>query len=70
MLPFFQTCKVKDFQDSKGGSLDEMPGSRERERTYGVNLQEEERTLNEGWGYHPTVTSLAHNCSCLKELQE
>ena len=26
-----ETWEVKDFQDSKGGTLDEMPHSRERE---------------------------------------
>jgi hypothetical protein len=54
-------------QDSKGGTLDEMPNSREREfnRAY---LQQEVRAANEGEG-HPAITSLTHNCSCLKELQ-
>ena len=26
-----ETCRVRDSQDSKGGNLDEMPNSRERE---------------------------------------
>jgi hypothetical protein len=51
---------VRDSQDSKGGVLDEMPSSRERE------LIEENRTSSERWGCHPTVTSLALNSSCLK----
>jgi hypothetical protein len=27
-------------------------------------------TSSEGWGCHPTVTSLANNFSCLKELRD
>jgi hypothetical protein len=40
-----------------------------RERELRAHLQQEDRTSSEGWGCHPTVTSLTHNCSCLKELQ-
>jgi hypothetical protein len=29
----------------------------------------EDRETIEGWGCQSTVTSLIHNCSCLKELQ-
>ena len=32
--------------------------------------RKEDRASSEGWGCHPTVTSLTHNCSCLKELQD
>ena len=40
-----------------------------REGTYRVHLQQKDRTSSEGWGCHPTVTPLIHNCFCLKELQ-
>jgi hypothetical protein len=62
-----ETWEVRDSQDSKEETLDEMPNSRERELiepTYS-----EDRTSSEGWGCHPTVTPLTHNCFSLKELQ-
>jgi hypothetical protein len=34
-----------------------------------AHLQQEDKTSRERWGSHPTVTSLTHNYSCLKELQ-
>jgi hypothetical protein len=37
--------------------------------TYRAHLQQVDRTPSEGCGCHPTVTSLTHNCSYLKELQ-
>jgi hypothetical protein len=40
-----------------------------REGTYRAYLQQEDRTSSEGWGCLPTVITLTHNCSCLKELQ-
>jgi hypothetical protein len=58
---------VRDSQDSKGAILDEMPDSMERELI--EPPQQEDRTSSEGWGCHPTVTSLTHNFFCLKELQ-
>jgi hypothetical protein len=39
------------------------------EETYRAHLQQENRASSEGWGCHPILTSLTHNCSCLKELQ-
>jgi hypothetical protein len=41
-----------------------------REGTYRAYLQQEHRTSSEGWGCHPTVTTLTHNCSCLKEYRD
>jgi hypothetical protein len=38
--------------------------------TYRAHLQQKDRTWSEGWGCHPTVKTLTHNCFCLKELQE
>jgi hypothetical protein len=35
-----------------------------------VYLQQEDRTSSEGWGFHPTVTTLTHNCSYVKELPD
>jgi hypothetical protein len=58
--------EVRDSQDSKGGTLDEMPESREREF---IEPTSSRQTLSsEGWGCHPTVTTLTHDCSFLKEL--
>jgi hypothetical protein len=62
-----ETWEVRDSQDSNGGTLDEMLDSRVRELIEPTS--QEDRTSSEGWGCHPTVTSLTHNCSCLKELQ-
>jgi hypothetical protein len=39
------------------------------EGTYRAYLQEKVRASSEGWGCHPTVNTLTHNCTCLKELQ-
>jgi hypothetical protein len=58
-----ETWEVRDSQDSKEGTLDEMPDSREREL---IELTSS-RKMREGG--HPTVTTLTHNCSYLKELQ-
>jgi hypothetical protein len=51
---------VRDSQESKGGTLDEMPNSSERELI--------EPTFSRKTGYKATVTSLTHNCSCLKKI--
>jgi hypothetical protein len=61
-----ETWQVGDSQESKGGTFDEMSDTREREL---IEVQQEDRTSSEGWGCYPTVTTLTHNCSCLKELQ-
>ena len=47
--------------DSNGGTLDKIPNSRERK------LIEPTSSRRDG-GCHPTITSLTHNCSCLKKL--
>jgi len=49
--------------DSKGGILDEISYSGERE------LQQKDRTSSEEWGWYSTTKTLTHNCSCLKEMQ-
>jgi hypothetical protein len=61
-----ETWEVKDSQGSNEGNLDEMPNNSEREFIEPTSSRE---TTSEGWGCHPTVTSLTHNCSYLKELQ-
>jgi hypothetical protein len=61
-----ETWQVRDSQESKGGTLDETPNSREREL---IEPTPAGRLQVKKWGCHPTVTSLIHNCSCLKELQ-
>lgn len=39
------------------------------EGTCRAHLQQKDRSSSEEWGCHPTVKTLTHNCSCLKELQ-
>ena len=55
-----ETGEVRDSQDSKGGTFDEMPNSRKKE-LYRAHLQQEGSTSNEGWDCHSTVRSLTHN---------
>jgi hypothetical protein len=64
-----ETWEVRDSQDSKGGTLDEIPDSRERELIEPTCSRKTGRTSSEGGGCHPTVTPLTHNCFCLRELQ-
>jgi hypothetical protein len=63
-----ETWEVRDSQDSKGGTLDEMPNSGERECVKFTSSRKTGYQV-EGWGCHPTVKTLTQNCSCLKELQ-
>ena len=60
-----ETWEVRDSQDSKGGTSDEMPDRRERELIEPTSSRKTEHQMREGG--HPTV--ITHNCSCLKELQ-
>jgi hypothetical protein len=48
--------------------LYEKPDSRERELKEPTSRRKTGHQVREG--DHPTVTTLTHNCSCLKELQE
>jgi hypothetical protein len=62
-----ETWGLRDSQKSKEGTLDEMPDSREREL---IETTSSRKTASDGGDRgHPTVTTLAHQCSCLKELQ-
>jgi hypothetical protein len=45
---------VRDSQDSKGGTLDEIPYSQEREFVESTSSRKTEHQL-EGWGCCPTV---------------
>jgi hypothetical protein len=65
-----ETWEVRDFQDSMGGNLDEIPYSREKEFTELTCSRMTDRASREGGGCHSTVKTLTHNCSCLKELQQ
>jgi hypothetical protein len=54
--------------DSKGGTLDEMPNSRERELVVSTASRKTGHQVG-GWGCHPTIKNSDQNCSCLKELR-
>ena len=62
-----QTCEVRDSQDSKGGTLDEIPYSGEWELVDPTSSRKTVHKMMEGG--HPTVKILTHNFFCLKELQ-
>ena len=62
-----KTWEVRVSQDSKGGTLDEMPKSREREVREPTSSRKTGHQMREEG--HPTVITLTQNCSCLKELQ-
>jgi hypothetical protein len=56
------------FKSTQGGTLDEMPYSRERELIEPTSYRKTGHQVWEG-GCHSTVKTLTNNCSCLKELQ-
>jgi hypothetical protein len=58
---------VRDFQKSKGGTLDEMSDSREREFIEPTSRRKTGHHLRDGVAI--PVTAMTHNCSYLKELQ-
>ena len=45
---------MRDSQDSKGGTLDKMPYSGERELVESISSRKTGHQVEE-WGYHPTV---------------
>jgi uncharacterized protein with gpF-like domain len=63
-----ETWEVKEFQDSKRGTSDEMPNSGERELVEFTSSRKTGHQV-EGWGCRATVKTLIQNCSSLKELQ-
>jgi len=50
-----------------GRTLDKMPYSVERELVESPPAKR--KTSSEGWGCYPTVKTLTHDSSCLKEMQ-
>jgi hypothetical protein len=62
-----ETWEVRDSQDSKGGTLDDMFDSRERELPEATSSRKTGHQVREGVVI--SVKGLSHNCSCLKELQ-
>ena len=46
--------EMRDSQDSKGGTLDEMPNGRERELVESISSRKTGHQV-EGWGCHPMV---------------
>ena len=64
-----ETWEFRDSQDSKGGTLDEMFYSGERELVEPTSSRKTKYQVRE-WGCYPTVKILAHNSSCLKELRD
>ena len=49
-----ETWEMRVSQDSKGGTLDEMPNSGERELVESTSSRKTGHQV-EGWGCHPTV---------------
>jgi hypothetical protein len=62
-----ETWDVRDSQDSKRGTLDEMPYSGERKLVEPTSSRD--RASSEGKVAIPRSKTLNPNCSCLKELQ-
>ena len=57
-----------DSQDSKGGTLDEIPHSGEKELVESTSSRKILHQV-EGWSCHPQSKTLTQNFYCLKELQ-
>jgi hypothetical protein len=66
-LPAPEIWEMRDFQDSKGGTLDEIPDSRERELIQPTFSRKTEHKVRDG--VVMPVTTVTHNYSCLKKLQ-
>ena len=63
-----ETWEVRDSQYSKGGALDEMGNTRERELVESTSTRKTGHQVD-GWICHPIVNNSDPDCSCLKELQ-
>jgi hypothetical protein len=63
-----ETWEVRDSQDSKGGTLDEMAYSGKRELTELTSNRKTGNQVRDGVAI-PQSKTLIHNCSFLKELQ-
>ena len=63
-----KTWDVRDSQDSKGGTLDEMPHSGEKELVEPTSSKRQGIKWKDGVVISQSKT-LTQNCSCLKDLQ-
>ena len=63
-----ETWEVRDSQDLKGGTLDEMPYRVERELIESTFSRRQGIKWRDGVAI-PQSKTLTQNCSCLKELQ-
>jgi hypothetical protein len=61
---------LRDSEDPKGGTLDEMLDIKEGELIEPISSTKTPQASRQGGNCHPTVTTLIHNCSCLKDLEE
>ena len=64
-----ETWEVRYYQDSKRGTLDEMPYSREKELIEPTSSRKTGHQVRDDVSI-PQSKTLTHNYSCLKELQE
>jgi hypothetical protein len=62
------TWEVRDFQDSNGNTLDEVPNIKERELIKFIYIRKTRHQV-EGRDCHSTVKILISNCSCLKNCR-
>jgi hypothetical protein len=60
-----ETWEVRDSQNSKGGTLNEMPNSGEREIVEPIYNRKSRHQVRNGVAI-PQSKTLTHNCSCLK----
>ena len=63
-----ETWKLRDFQESKGGTLDEIPESREMELVEPTSSRRTGHQVREVVTI-PQTKTLTHNSSFLKEVQ-
>jgi hypothetical protein len=59
---------VRDVQDSKGGTLDEIPYNGERKPSESTSIERQGIRWKDEVAI-PQLKILTQNCSCLKELQ-
>ena len=63
-----ETWEARDSQDSKEGTLDEMPYSGERELVEPTSSRNAEHQVRDGFAI-PQSKTLIRGCFCLEELQ-
>jgi hypothetical protein len=64
-----ESWKVRDSEDSRRGTIDEMPNSGKRELIEFTSSRKTEHQV-QGWVAIQQSKILTQNVSCLKELQE